>query len=190
MNKVYVDENIYYIEDFMSASDIEIFLQSLKYEELYITSPGSGPHSTYMFLHESNINKFWKNKYVKRIKDYIVDEGDFYKNENDSLWITKYKEYFAFSEEEPKGDDASWIFPPHSDAYDSDINRDLTKGWVIYLTDKYDGGELVYVNKDISIKPRAGTIIVHPGTDEYIHGVKKFSGGERIIIAGFNHKKQ
>lgn len=192
MNKVYVDENIYYIENFINPKDLIVFIEALNGNDQYESIDGSGPHVSNMFFHDSEINRLWINKYIPRIDKHIVDDGDFYINENNPLWIIDYKENFAFSDQSPKAEDASWIFPPHADADDTynSLNKNLTKGWVIYLTDQYDGGELVYIHKGISLKPKAGTIVVHPGTKEYQHGVKKFSNGKRIIISGFNHKKQ
>lgn len=191
MNKIYVDPNIYYIENFINPKDIDFFIKSLdNKDDLNSIEDGSGPHVSYMFEHESEANALWKHKYIPKIYENIVDDGDFY-NDSNPLWIIKYKENFSFSDEIPSEEDAKWIFPPHADADDyTDGNPGLTKGWVIYLTDNYDNGELVYIHKDVSLKPKAGTVVVHPGNKEYQHGVKKFSNGERIIISGFNYKKQ
>ena len=64
----------------------------------------------------------------------------------------------------------------------------VSKGIVIFINDDFEGGEVVYVNKDISIKPKAGTLVCHPGTKEYSHAVNKFYNGDRIIASMFVHK--
>jgi predicted 2-oxoglutarate/Fe(II)-dependent dioxygenase YbiX len=84
---------------------------------------------------------------------------------------------------------------PHADNIDykddlGEHNASVLKGIVIYVTDDYSGGEIVYVNKDITFKPKAGYLVCHPGSTEYTHGVNSFTGGDRIIITGFVHKRK
>ena len=66
---------------------------------------------------------------------------------------------------------------PHSDDNSYDLSQKdfnerksfVSKGIVIFINDDFEGGEVVYVNKNISIKPKAGTLVCHPGTKEYSH---------------------
>jgi predicted 2-oxoglutarate/Fe(II)-dependent dioxygenase YbiX len=57
---------------------------------------------------------------------------------------------------------------------------------IIYLNDNYNGGELFFANKDLEIKPRAGSLVVFPGTDEFNHGVRHVKSGPiRYVLVGF-----
>ena len=78
--------------------------------------------------------------------------------------------------------------PPHADDM---TNTDVTGlehrafGSIIYLNDNYGGGNTYYPNFDISITPKAGTLAIHPGDPEHLHGVTKIEDGMRYTIASF-----
>ena len=69
---------------------------------------------------------------------------------------------------------------------EKDVNS-ITKhfsvyGYVIYLNDNYEGGEIFYPEFNFAYKPKPGDLVVH---DVNIpHGVKKILSGQRISIAG------
>ena len=52
---------------------------------------------------------------------------------------------------------------------------------IIYLNDDYEGGEIFYPDLGKSYKPKAGTLIVHPG--DFLHEVKPVISGSKYIIA-------
>lgn len=57
---------------------------------------------------------------------------------------------------------------------------------IIYLNDNYVGGELFFENFNFSIKPKAGSLLIFPGTEEFNHGVKHVQPGPiRYVIVGF-----
>jgi len=58
-------------------------------------------------------------------------------------------------------------------------------GSIIYLNEDYQGGKTYYGNFDIEITPQAGTLAIHPGDVEHLHGVTKIEGGTRYTIAQF-----
>jgi hypothetical protein len=58
-------------------------------------------------------------------------------------------------------------------------------GSVFYITDESDGlvgGETCYPNLNISYKPEAGSLIIHPGEKDYLHGVSDVKKGWRITM--------
>ncbi len=61
-------------------------------------------------------------------------------------------------------------------------------GVTIYINDNFDGGEIFYPNFNISYKPVRGSLICHPGTSEYKHGVKTVSKNNRHILASYGLK--
>ena len=57
---------------------------------------------------------------------------------------------------------------------------------VLYLNDDYVGGEIFWPNKDLVLKPKPGTLVMFPGTDEFHHGVKHVGEGPiRYVMPGF-----
>lgn len=57
---------------------------------------------------------------------------------------------------------------------------------IIYLNDEYNGGELFFSNKDLELKPKPGSLVIFPGTDEFNHGVRHVQSGPiRYVLVGF-----
>ena len=57
---------------------------------------------------------------------------------------------------------------------------------IMYLNDTYNGGEVFFQNKNISMKPKAGSLLIFPGTEEFEHGVKEVEEGPiRYVIPSF-----
>ena len=54
---------------------------------------------------------------------------------------------------------------------------------IFYINDDYDGGEIYFPNWDIEIKPKAGSLVIFPSNDEYVHGVKEIKNLNRYSIA-------
>jgi len=78
--------------------------------------------------------------------------------------------------------------PPHAD----DMTNSEVKGFerrvlgaIIYLNDNYEGGKTYYPTHGIEITPKAGSLAVHPGDPEHLHGVTKIEGNVRYTIASF-----
>jgi hypothetical protein len=68
------------------------------------------------------------------------------------------------------------------------IEQQNSVGVAIYLNDDFDGGEIYYPNFNISYKPVKGSLICHPGTSEYKHGVKTILGKDRYILSSYGVK--
>ena len=64
-------------------------------------------------------------------------------------------------------------------------------GAIIYITDpsEYEGGEIYYTKLGIKIRPARGSIILHPGTEDYEHGVAAVTEGLRVAISVFVEDK-
>jgi hypothetical protein len=187
-NKVYIDKNIFYIEDFIDKESIlvlqdEIRKQSLKVEE------SRGLYHDVLSLNTEKCQLIW-DKITRNLNDLFTNDKEILHNFNIKPTFIKYVNREAKL--------TRWAMYPHSDnnEYESNDNSfsgtfpNIVKGLVIYITDDYEGGEIVYINKNIEIKPKAGYLVCHPGSEEYTHGVKSFSGGPRIIISAFVHEIQ
>jgi hypothetical protein len=58
---------------------------------------------------------------------------------------------------------------------------------ILYLNDDYKDGTLFFKNKEKSdLKPKPGTLLIFPGTEEYEHGVRTVGDGPiRYVTVGF-----
>ena len=73
-----------------------------------------------------------------------------------------------------------WTGPgmgPHCDSYDGD--SDLAFSMICYLNNDYEGGEIEFPNHNISIKPEAGSLLIFPGQEPFLHKVNDIRSGER-----------
>lgn len=59
----------------------------------------------------------------------------------------------------------------------------ITHGFVVYINDNYKGGEIFYPQKNITMKPKALSLVIHPGNKEYEHGVHDVTEKIRYNLA-------
>jgi hypothetical protein len=82
-----------------------------------------------------------------------------------------------------------YILSPHADKeyLDGSPNdlpwRDFAT--LVYLNDKYAGGEICFPNQNITIRPKTGDFIAFPGTSEFQHEVKETISGVRYTLTSF-----
>jgi len=92
-----------------------------------------------------------------------------------------------------KGESLGW----HTDAYGGvEGYTDSYYSALLYLTDDYGGGEIVFYNDNsgskensVSYKPTAGTLIYFKGDENYPHSVNEVLDGERSNIILFYNLK-
>jgi hypothetical protein len=72
---------------------------------------------------------------------------------------------------------------PHADQNDGDAR--LRYSIVSYLNDDYEGGELAFPNQNVTIKPQAGSIVIFPSSEPYLHQSKKLISGTKYMCPGF-----
>lgn len=58
-------------------------------------------------------------------------------------------------------------------------------GAVIYLNTEYSGGKTYYPKFNTEVTPEKGTLAMHPGDEEHLHGVTPVLDGMRYTIASF-----
>jgi hypothetical protein len=69
---------------------------------------------------------------------------------------------------------------------DQHTDPSISYAAVLYLNDDYADGEVFWPNKDLTLKPKPGTLVLFPGTDEYNHGVKHVGKGPiRYVMPAF-----
>jgi predicted 2-oxoglutarate/Fe(II)-dependent dioxygenase YbiX len=66
------------------------------------------------------------------------------------------------------------------DMWEKTLDRDLSV--VYFLNADFIGGELVFPDLDLTIKPEAGTLVCFPSDHNYIHGVNPVTQGHRYTL--------
>lgn len=181
MHKTYLDENIFYIENFISEEDIKVILSEIdnaqiqEHEAVSVIPVWPSP----------TFKPIWEN-IKNNLKDLFYLDGEYIKEIEDTPDAPAFARYRQSGLPDHFG---QWSMTPHQDdVYSEDSKTITTKGFIIYITDSYTGGEVEYIEKGITFKPKSGTLLCHPGTKEYTHAVRKFEGGERIVLSAFVHK--
>ena len=81
-------------------------------------------------------------------------------------------------------DKGAGFYNPHVDHDDS---QPRVAAALLYLNDVEEGGETHFVNFDLSVKPKAGTLVLFPGNYPYLHGAKTpISGDKFAVVTWFN----
>lgn len=104
--------------------------------------------------------------------------------DNQSIDKTKYN-FSNSSYHIRKWDSPMRGMEPHSDfSANEDGTRSETSYTICgYITDDYEGGHLEFPKHGISVKPKAGSIIIFP-SDEW-HGVSDIISGNRMMFSLF-----
>lgn len=76
---------------------------------------------------------------------------------------------------------------PHYDGQDG--NKDLAFSLVTYVNDDYEGGEISFPDHNITLKPKAGSLIMFPSQLPFIHEVKPIKSGIRYMSPALVYKK-
>jgi len=147
-----IAENVYEIENFLDKSEIKEILNIINnadVEEWYDkNSAGTMWYDKSLFLHD---HKELGKKIIFDKIDYIFTSYFYCEKE---LKISRYK----------KGDQIK----NHRDNDTTPKGYYLGYGLVIYYNDNYLGGEIDYPELGITIKPKAGSALMHGG--EVLHG--------------------
>lgn len=177
------------IENFVSE---KFCLDAIQYFEQGDTSCLSHSHSKHLYTDYSNNfskNSFqWEDDCLTNINHYGVNGETF--NFNNILAISDLlkKVMDDMSDSDMKNVriafhkyiQESWG-PEHVDRY--------PHACILYLNDNYDGGELVFTEKNISIKPKARSVYIFRGIGENIHKVNPTFNNDRYALVFFwKHK--
>ena len=78
--------------------------------------------------------------------------------------------------------------PPHADDMtNTDVHgfEHRVFGSIVYLNDNYSGGHTYYPKHNFDITPKSGSLAIHPGDPEHLHGVTKIEESIRYTMASF-----
>lgn len=174
MKKQYIDENLWIIKNFLSDEELNIIYKHCTNEENWDPSGGVG-HWTGNFFDISSVKEL--NNLFPSILEKIhkvFDTEDFQAQTNNS--ILRFKA-------DPEKDLA---MTPHHDM----STKYTTHGLVLYYNDNFEGGNIEYINKGISLKPEAGMLVCHPAGKGYTHQVATVLSGQRFLSTYFAYQTE
>jgi hypothetical protein len=184
----YIDPEIFYVENVLEPDELEYLQDFCK---------NSGEWVSVLGLESESL---WNNN-TKHVSDdraaMAIHKVNLAMAELVNSDIAVHHPHYNVNRYTPKSnpkvegstwwDDDEWSLNPHWDnAYGTlPEGSEMIYGVIFYINDDYTGGEVSYTEKNITFKPKPNTILAHSGKEEYIHGVKKVTSGERYTLATF-----
>lgn len=118
------------------------------------------------------------NKYFLKVHESYICDNKLVKHFGDILkYNHRLRPHYIYRFYKP-GDSYDWHvdFPP---------NFEQLISYVLYLNDDFEGGDTLFMNQRIRVKPRKGSIICYTSDLQNIHkGAIIKSGFKRIILGG------
>jgi pyruvate formate-lyase activating enzyme-like uncharacterized protein len=171
-----VDDGIYYIDDFLSKEEIDVMMSECLDESGWSIGEGEW---------ESNIKQCTASAKLRqeinnRLESIINNDQE---ESNSTTLVSRLRV--------STGNGSDWALGVHADNHEYGDGRsvNVTKGYIIYFNENFEGGETVYLNKNIKLKPKAGRMLVHSAYKDYTHAVNHVLSGTRYFITGFVFKK-
>ncbi len=108
----------------------------------------------------------------------------FYQVEVNSSEIPQVLSYGIGGHYRPHIDGRSlWIAPNGDKIWRRSTSRDLSI--IFYINDEFEGGELIFPNLHIQIRPKPGMMVCFPSDQNYLHGVTPIKSGVRYSIVSW-----
>lgn len=159
-------ENIQYIENILSAEDHSKLISYVRTSNSWKEQPW-----LVMTIESENLpkeileilNSIFELVYKKSTDLYSVKINFFHKS---ALHLVKFEKDFCLI--------------PHVDTQSAEGNHIAS---VYYINDDYSGGEINFPDHKLKIKPKANSLIIFPGNENYLHEVLKIVDGDRYSSA-------
>ena len=108
----------------------------------------------------------------------------FYQCEVDSSEIPQVLSYGIGGHYKPHIDGESiWVTPRGEKIWKKSTDRDLSI--VFYLNDEFEGGDFIFPELKIRVRPEPGMMICFPSNHHYMHGVEPVTKGKRYSIVSW-----
>jgi len=159
-------DNIQYIENILSEEEHNILLNYVKNTKSWKAQPWSvetvASENLTKEIREM-LKKIFEIVHTKSTNFYDVKLNLF---KNYQLHLVKFEKNFHLS--------------PHIDTLSSEENHIAS---VYYINDDYEGGEINFPDHNLNIKPKANSLIIFPGNENYLHEVRKIVDKNRYSSA-------
>jgi 2OG-Fe(II) oxygenase superfamily len=185
MEKIYLDENLFYVENFLSEEALEFFTNFYQDPGGWNYDNPTVPQKSHKSPPQDSGYFAWK-EINEKIVELFPEQKDVifrpYSVARTEPWHAglpaKLKEYSMGIHGDNYGHKQAINQPDSEETF-------VNYGCIIYLNDDFEGGETVYPKKSISIKPEKNKLVCHPASDDYVHGVLQNHGNNRYTIALF-----
>ena len=105
----------------------------------------------------------------------------FYQVEVDSSEIPQVLSYGIGGHYRPHIDGESiWMTPRGEKIWKKSTDRDLSM--VFFLNNDFEGGDFVFPELKVRVRPEPGMMVCFPSNHHYMHGVEKITKGKRYSI--------
>lgn len=149
---------------------------------------------------ESIVEKEVRNTQIIEYEEIINDIYDLYKNIVKNI-INPFYDIEVYDSELPQilHYDIGGHYKPHNDSHGlwkapdgkiiwrKNMDRDLST--ILYLNDDFEGGNLIFPDFNLSLKPEPGLFICFPSNYNYVHGVEPVLKGTRYSIVSWMRVK-
>ena len=159
-------ENIQYMENILSAEDHSKLISYARTSNSWKLQPWLVVTIESQDLPEdirAILNNIFELVYKKSIELYGVGINNFSKS---ALHLVKFVKGFYL-----------W---PHVDTLSAEGNHIAS---IYYINDDYSGGEINFPDHKLKIKPKANSLIIFPGNENYLHEVLEIVDGDRYSSA-------
>ncbi len=122
-----------------------------------------------------------RNTYIDIVKNLI---NPFYDIEVDSSEQPQILSYSVGGHYKPHVDAESvWVTPDGEHIWKKTSDRDIST--VLFLNDDFEGGDLVFPELKIRVRPEPGLLVCFPSNHFYVHGVEPVTKGKRFSIVNW-----
>ena len=105
----------------------------------------------------------------------------FYQIEVDSSEIPQILSYSTGGHYKPHIDGESiWVSPKGEKIWKKSTDRDLSI--VFFLNNDFEGGDFVFPDLKVRVRPEPGMMVCFPSNHQYMHGVEPVTKGKRYSI--------
>jgi prolyl 4-hydroxylase len=73
-----------------------------------------------------------------------------------------------------------WVTPKGEHIWKKSTDRDISM--VFYLNDDFEGGDFIFPDHHIRVRPEPGMMVCFPSSHHYVHGVEPVTRGRRYSI--------
>ena len=112
------------------------------------------------------------------VKNFV---NPFYEVEVDSSEVPQILSYEIGGHYKPHIDaEGMWNAPDGEMIWKKSTDRDLS--FVFFLNDEFDGGDLIFPDLNVRVRPKPGMMVAFPSNHHFLHGVEPVSKGHRYSI--------
>jgi len=193
-----ITDSLISVENFLLKEDLDVFWKIIN----------NTSQSDWEVEYMGNLKTFCLEKFGREDVDNLVAEGKFEITQN---WLDKnfnitnheiyrpiYNKLNSMISESYDSLELSGLatiqrmqsgveLKSHTDQHTDPSIRYAT---IVYINDDYSEGNIFFPKLGIELKPKPGTLLFFPGTEEYEHGVKYVGDGPtRYVLVGFVKEK-